>query len=213
MAKTMKEREKVTIEEWLSLPEGPPFYEIEDGRLIEVPSPRREHQRILARLTTFLDDFAMEHNLGTVVMDVDVVLPTGVGYIPDIAFVLREREEELLVPDGKVHGAPDLVVEVISPTTRRRDRVKKFRNYWRAGVRWLWFVDSEELTVEEFKWTEEGYLCSTVADKGEDFEPKALPGLKLNLEELLKPRRTSEEDKESTSRKGRHLGNVKTPRG
>ena len=180
---------RLTVEEWLSLPEGPPYFELEDGRLIEMPSPRREHQDLMASLYITLRDFAIEHDLGTVVMEVDVALPTGEGYIPDIAFVSREREGELLAPDGKVHGAPDLVVEVTSPGTRRRDRLVKFRNYWRAGVRWYWIVDAEELTVEEYKWTEEGYLCATMADKGEDFEPKALPGLKFNLAELAAPRR------------------------
>lgn len=185
----MKAKKRLTIEDWLALPEGPPFYELEDGRLIEVPSPRREHQKILAHLTVLLDNFATEHDLGTVVMDVDVALPTGVGYIPDIAFISKDREEELLAPDGKVHGAPDLVVEITSPTTKKRDRVNKFRNYWRAGVRWLWLVDSEDLTIEEYKWTEEGYLCVNLADKGEEFESKALPGLKFNLVELASPRR------------------------
>ncbi len=188
MAVALKEGRKLTLEDWLALPEGPPFYELENGELVKMPSPRREHQRLLHRLATFLDDFVSENELGTIVMEVDVALPTGEGYIPDIAFISREREEELLAPDGKVHGSPDLVVEVMSPTTRRRDRFVKFRNYWRAKVKWLWLVDAEELTVEEYEWTEGGYLCVASVDAGETFEPKALPGLKLNLSEMVKPR-------------------------
>jgi purine nucleosidase len=60
-----------------------------------------------------------------VVMAVDVALPTGRGYIPDLTFIRRDREGELIGEDGKIHGAPDLVVEVISPSTKVRDRYKK----------------------------------------------------------------------------------------
>ncbi|MCS7188095.1 MAG: Uma2 family endonuclease, partial [Armatimonadota bacterium] len=119
-----RKQKRWTIEEWLNLPEGPPFYELEDGRLMEVPSPRREHQEIVGVLYFTLRQFARERNLGTVVMAVDVALPTGKGYIPDLVFVRREREGELLAPDGKIHGAPDLVVEVVSPSTKVRDRVR-----------------------------------------------------------------------------------------
>ncbi len=180
-----QKRKQFTVEDWLNLPEGPPFYELEDGRLVEMPSPRAEHQEIVGVLYFTLRQFARERNLGTVVMAVDVALPTGRGYIPDLAFIRRERESKLLAPDGKVHGAPDLVVEVISPTTKVRDRVQKMRGYFEAGVEWVWLIDSEDLSVEEFKWTPEGYLRTAAAAFGEVFEPKAFSGLKLNMAELL----------------------------
>lgn len=182
-------KKRLTLEDWLALPEGPPFYELEDGELIEMPSPRREHQRIVSRLTVLLDDYVTEHNLGTVVMAVDVALPTGHGYIPDIAFISHERENELLKPDGKVHGSPDLVIEISSPSTARRDRVKKFLKYWEAGVKWYWVVDALEMTVEEYEWTEGGYLCTARVDTGEDFEPRAFKGLKINIAKLMKVKR------------------------
>lgn len=178
-------KKRWTIEEWLNLPEGPPFYELEDGRLVEMPSPRKEHQEIVGVLYFFLRQFARERNLGTVIMAVDVILPTGRGYIPDLVFIRREREGEVLAPDGKVHGAPDLVVEVISPTTKIRDRVQKMRGYFEAGVEWIWLIDSDDLSVEEFKLTPEGYLRTADAVSGEIFEPKSFSGLKLNLAELL----------------------------
>ncbi|MCS7185357.1 MAG: Uma2 family endonuclease [Armatimonadota bacterium] len=178
-------KKRWTIEEWLNLPEGPPFYELEDGRLVEMPSPRVQHQRLVFKLAALLDEWVTRHELGTIVMAVDVALPTGKGYIPDLAFIRRERESELLAPDGKVHGAPDLVVEVVSPSTKVRDRVRKMRGYFEAGVEWVWLIDSDDLSVEEFKWTNEGYLMTVAAVSGEVFEPKAFSGLKLNLAELL----------------------------
>lgn len=167
------------------MPEGPPHYELEDGRLVEVPPLRAGHQEIVGVLFFTLRQFARERDLGTVVMAVDVALPTGRGYIPDLAFVSREREGELLAPDGKIHGAPDLVVEVVSHTTKVRDRVHKMRGYFEAGVKWVWLIDGDDLSVEEFKWTPEGYMRTAAAGPKEVFEPKAFQGLKLNLAELL----------------------------
>ncbi len=174
-----------TIEDWLSLPEGPPYYELEDGRLVEMPSPRAQHQRIVFKLAGLLDEWVTRHELGIVVMAVDVALPTGRGYIPDLAFISREKVDKLLGPDGKVHGTPDLIVEVVSPTTKTRDRVQKMKGYFEAGVEWVWLIDSDDLTVEEFKRTPEGYLLVTAASLGEVFEPKAFSGLKLKLAALL----------------------------
>ena len=184
-ATLQRTKKRWTVEEWLNLPEGPPFYELEDGRLVEMPSPRVQHQEIVGVLYFTLREFARTRNLGTVVMAVDVALPTGRGYIPDLAFIRRERESELITPDGKVHGVPDLVVEVISPTTKLRDRVQKMRGYFEAGVEWVWLIDSDDLSIEEFKWTPEGYLLTVAVVSGEVFEPKAFSGLKINLAELL----------------------------
>ncbi|MCS7264216.1 MAG: Uma2 family endonuclease [Armatimonadetes bacterium] len=189
-----------TIEDWLNLPEGPPYYELEDGRLIEMPSPRAIHQEIVGVLYFVLRQFVMERNLGLVVMAVDVALPTGKGYIPDLVFVGREKADKLLAPDGKIHGTPDLVVEVVSPTTKTRDRIQKMKGYFEAGVEWVWLIDSDDLTVEEFKRKPEGYLLVSTTVTGEVFEPKAFSGLKLNLAQLLG--KTQESSKGKVKRRG-----------
>ncbi len=190
-AKTPSTKTALCVEDWLQLPEGPPFYELEDGRLLKMPSPRREHQEIVGLLFAMLRQFAREHDLGTVVMEVDVALPTVRGYIPDIAFVSRSREEASLGRDGKVHGAPDVVVEVVSPGTRSRDRYRKLREFWEAGVLWYWLVDSEALGFEEFQHTAQGYLCATTAAPGEIFASKAFPGLRIDLVTLIGETRPS----------------------
>ncbi|MDW8027999.1 MAG: Uma2 family endonuclease, partial [Armatimonadota bacterium] len=102
MAMVKPKQKRWTIEDWLNLPEGPPYYELEDGRLVEMPSPRLPHQRIVFKLAALLDEWVTKYNLGTIAMAVDVALPTGRGYIPDLTFVSREKESELLAPDGKI---------------------------------------------------------------------------------------------------------------
>ncbi len=173
-----------TIEEWLDS-EMEPRHEYEHGRLVPMASPTRTHQCIVGRTYSLLDRWATEKCLGSVELELDVSLPTGVGFIPDIVFVRAEREAELFTPSGKISGVPDLVVEVISPNTRTRYMGHKLRAYHSAGVPCYWLIDSETLTVYEYQYTPEGYLLRTVAEAGETFQSHALEGFSLNLKELL----------------------------
>lgn len=185
MAVNLLESKALSLDDWLNLPEGPPMYELETGRLIKEASPTRRHQDINGILFYVLRQYCREHNFGTMVLEVDVALSTGHGYIPDLSFVRKERESELLGDDGKVHGAPDMVVEIISPGTEMRDRHVKFQNYWEAGVEWYWLIDSQTLLIQEFQHTPEGYLCRATVASGEVFRPHLFSGLKIDLKELL----------------------------
>lgn len=181
---TIDKSQPVTLQEWLNLPEGTPYYELEAGRLVEMPSPTMTHQKIVGLLFGCLHVHTNEHQAGETVMEVDVVLPTGKGYIPDLVFIVKERLEQLVAPDEKIHGVPDLVVEVVSPSTQTRDRVTKFQTYWEAGVPWYWLIDSETLAIQEFEYTPDGYLCRATVLPGKVFDPKLFPGLKIDLQAL-----------------------------
>lgn len=87
--------------------------------------------------------------------------------------------------EGKVRGMPDLVVEVISPSTRTHDTVRKLRDYHQAGVPWYWLIDSEALSIQELQWTPAGYVIRATAEAGEVFRSHALEGFELNLQALL----------------------------
>ncbi len=178
------EKREWTLQEWLEA-ELEPLFEYEDGRLIPMAAPTRRHQDIVLLTGYELRRFVRANRLGTVAMGVDVVLSPRRGYIPDLTFIRREREAEVLNPQGKVIGVPDLVVEVVSPSTRARDTVHKLRVYQAAGVPWYWLIDSETLMTQELKLTPAGYQISVVADAGEAFRPAALPGFELNLQALL----------------------------
>lgn len=174
-----------TQEEWLALPEGPPYYELEGGKLVPMPSPRREHQQVTGLLFARLHDYCRQNGTGTVVMEVDVALPNGRGYIPDVAFIAREREKHLLAPDGKVHGAPDLVVEVLSPSTRLRDLFTKLEGYQQAGVRFYWVIDPENLLIAEYELTTEGYVLRSHVEGDALFRPRLFPNLEIRLSEWV----------------------------
>src|SRR5919198_152996 len=176
--------QRMTLEEYHALPEGPPFYEFEEGELILVASPTPEHQDIVGVLWHALWQFVRQQQLGRVVMDIDVYLPDGRGYIPDLAFLSIDRLHLLNPADRKIHGSPDLVVEVTS-SAPARDRVHKFRVYYDNGVTWYWIVDSDTLAIEEYHATPEGYLRTASIAAGEEFQPRLFPGMGLNLTALL----------------------------
>jgi Uma2 family endonuclease len=183
LSEVMQKREW-TLQEWLEA-EMEPRCELENGRLIPMASPTRQHQRIVGRLFAQMDHWASQTSSGFVEMELDVALPTGIGCIPDLVFIRRERASELYTPEGKIKGVPDLVVEVVSPSTRARDTVHKLRVYQAAGVPWYGLIDSETLMVQELRLAPDGYQISVVADAGEVFRPAALPGFELNLQALL----------------------------
>jgi Uma2 family endonuclease len=174
----------MTLEEFRALPEGPPYYEFEEGELILVASPTPEHQDVIGVLWYVVWQFVRQHQLGRVVMEVDVFLPDGRGYIPDLAYLSTEHLHLLNPTDRKIHGSPDLVVEVTS-SMPARDRVHKFRVYYANGVPWYWIIDSNSLTVEEYHATPQGYLRMASVAAGEEFQPQLFPGLVINVATLL----------------------------
>jgi Uma2 family endonuclease len=173
-----------TLDAWLQA-ELQPRCELQDGTLLPMASPTRQHQEIVLTTAYALRRHVRAGRLGVVLMEVDVALPDGSGVIPDICFVRAERESEILTPTGKVRGAPDLAVEVVSPSTRTRDTVEKVRLYHQAGIAWYWLIDSETLAVQELRWTPDGYVIGAAATAGQPFRPAALPGFEIDLQAAL----------------------------
>jgi len=176
--------QRMTLEELHALPEGPPYSEYEEGELILVASYTAEHQDIVGALAYLLRQFVRQHRLGRVVMEVDIYLPDGRGYIPDLAYLATEHLHLLNPTDHKIHGSPDLVVEVTS-STPARDRVHKFRVYYGNGVPWYWIIDSSTLAIEEYHATPQGYLRMASVAPGEEFRPQLFPSLVIDLAALL----------------------------
>ena len=102
-----------------------------------------------------------------------------------LVFLTTEHLSRHSEQDGKIHGVPDLVIEIVSRSNPGRDRVTKFNNYLAAGVPWYWLIDSESLIQEEYH-TEAGrYSRTAAAEAREIFRPAVFPGLELGLKTLL----------------------------
>ena len=139
--------ERRTVTSYLSDLEQLRRTELVWGIVREPPAPNYGHQSIITRAVVLLDQHVREHASGRVcVSPVDVVLDAAKALVvqPDIVFVSNGRLE--IVRD-QIWGAPDLVVEVLSSATRRRDRTLKSRWYRRYGVREYWLIDPVEQSV------------------------------------------------------------------
>ena len=175
----------MTREEFDRIPEGPPYYDYVNGEAVEVNKPKGRHQVVSMRLGNMLWEFAQAHGMGQVFPEIDVELPTGDSVGPDILFLSAEHAGLYDETSGDLRGAPDLVVEVLSPSTVAYDRIVKMDLYLRSRVSWVWLVDPDSLAVEEFKWTPEGYLRVGATAAGQAFSPQLFSGLNIDLLNLI----------------------------
>ena len=137
---------KFTYEDYRTAPPDK-RYELLDGDLVMVPAPNLRQQDVQSRLGRRLAQFVEEQALGKFFFaPCDVVLSDTDVVQPDLLFVSREREH-LLSGGENVRGAPDLVVEILSPATADRDRGYKRALYGRHGVEEYWLVDPAAETV------------------------------------------------------------------
>ncbi len=144
-------RKRWTYAEFARLPEsGSTRYEIIDDDLYVTPSPGLGHQRLVKRLVVTLHGFVESHDLGEVfVSPFDVLFGEGDYVEPDVLFVRKDHADA--VTDRGVEGPPDLVVEVLSPSTEARDRGIKLERYRHYGVPEYWIVDPHDRTVEVWR--------------------------------------------------------------
>jgi len=150
--------------------------ELAMGRLREPPAPFFSHQTIALKIARMMADHAEPRGLGRVaIAPVDVILDRERALIlqPDVLFVATER---LAIIRDQVWGAPDLVVEVISPGSERRDRTQKLEWYRQYGVRECWLVDPRQDVVTVIDMT--GALPAERRAAGDNpIQSSVLPGL------------------------------------
>ena len=179
---------KFTYKDYKSLPESErERYELLEGELVMVPSPTPYHQRISRNLEWHLWGFVRARQLGEVLAaPCDVVLgERGEERVvqPDIIFISKAREE--IIQEEEVRGAPDLVIEVLSPATAERDRTYKRTLYARHGVKEYWLVDPETKTIEVLELGERGYERAGLYKGDEVLTSPLLPGLRVPLSEVF----------------------------
>jgi Uma2 family endonuclease len=177
-----------TYADYRRLPDDGQRYEVIRGYLYVSPSPSAIHQRALSRVFLRLDRFVREQGLGEVFFaPFDVLLPEGIAapVQPDLVFI-RAGEE----PDDNAlnfQGVPELVVEVLSPSTRRYDLGTKLGAYLEAGIPEVWFADPGAATIQIHGLSEDrkGYLELSRGGRGESVTSRVLPGLRLAVSEIF----------------------------
>ncbi len=146
-----------TYEDWLNFPDDGWKYEIIEGVLFMAPPPAINHQRSSFKLARIMADYAETNHLGEILeAPVGVRLPGHpVPLQPDIVFVKKERQA--IIGLQNVEGAPDLIVEILSPSNANYDRDDKLKLYQQTGVREYWLVDYQAKTIQVYTLVEGVY--------------------------------------------------------
>jgi len=186
MAKQEVHSSQLTYEDYLLFPDDGKRHEIIDGNHTVTPAPKTKHQKISSNLTVAMGAFVKQRDLGFVLAaPSDVILSDENVVQPDLLFVSTERAS--IITEDNIHGAPDLVVEIISETTRKKDEVTKRKLYERFGVQEYWVVDPELETVKIFRRTQQGYGRAVELNKeaNDILATELLAGFKLALTEIF----------------------------
>lgn len=170
----------------MQIPEEPGYrFEILDGFLVKEPSPSVHHQRVSRELGRQLMDYfnSVDPEGELFFAPLDVTLTTCNVLQPDILFVSGARKEIIL--GDRIDGPCDLVVEIMSPGNRRKDRLHKMDIYRKAGITHYWLVDPEENTLEAFVLSSGNYTLVFAGSPGDSFTHPEFPGLELDLDRVF----------------------------
>ncbi len=174
---------KLTYADYLKTPDDERC-ELLNGELVMSPSPKEIHQYILGNLYLKLGAFVRERGLGKIYFaPFDVVLSDTDVVQPDLLFVSDDRIG-IVTPDN-VQGAPDLVVEILSPATAERDRTVKLAMYARHGVQEYWMVDPDARTITVLLRGESRFGVNGIYGEGQILHSPTLAGFSVALEEVF----------------------------
>lgn len=168
------------------LPEDGNRYELIEGELYVSSAPELIHQRTLGKIFRAFTNYFDDHPLGEVLYGPGVILSDYDGVIPDLVYLSNERREEIAT-GTRIYGAPNLVIEILSPGTQNmeRDRKVKLKLYDKYGVDEYWIVDTRARAIEVYR--REGqtlkFFTTFVAD--EDITSPLLPAFSCPVGKLF----------------------------
>ena len=178
---------KFTYEEYLAFPDDGKRHELINGDHYVTPAPLTKHQRIVAALHRLIGPAVHERSLGTVLCaPVDVLLSQVDVVQPDFLFISATRSS--IITEKNIQGSPDLVVEILSDSTRKNDEGIKQILYEQAQVQEYWIIDPQSETVKIFQLREGRYDSAqelTTNQTKAAITTPLLPGLFLPLPEIF----------------------------
>ncbi|HXW04682.1 MAG TPA: Uma2 family endonuclease [Vicinamibacterales bacterium] len=178
---------KLTYDDFLLFPEDGKRHELIDGEHYVTPSPSVRHQRISGRLLQLIANWLDDHPLGEVfAAPLDVLFSRFDVVEPDLIYVSNERAT--IIDAQHLTGAPDLIVEIGSPSTRQRDETIKRRLYEVFDVREYWVVDPEIDVVRVYR-REGGRFARPIelsSEAGDVLTTALLPGFQIPLAQLFR---------------------------
>lgn len=183
-------RPPMTYADLEQLPDDGRRYELYDGEVWVVPSPIPWHQLVVDRFADQLKAYRERFGGLLFMAPLDIVFSPFNTAQPDVVFFVRDRER-LIDLRKTIRVAPDLAVEVLSPSTEAMDRGKKMRMFARFGVREYWIVDPDRETVEVYYLSEGSYELVQAASRTQLAESRILPELIVNVGALFVPPATT----------------------
>ena len=161
----------LTYEDYVLLPNDRNRHEILEGELTVTPAPSTKHQTASGNLFVLLAHHIKQRDLGKLFhAPIDLILESTSVLQPDLLFVSKARQN--IITERAVEGAPDLVIEILSPATSRTDRITKAQIYSRHRVRAYWIVDPEQEVIEIYLLEADGYrLAAMLQGKTPTFAP------------------------------------------
>ncbi|MGB3852333.1 MAG: Uma2 family endonuclease [Tunicatimonas sp.] len=160
------------------------IYELLDGEIVKYSAPESRHQIVLANLFRQVDNHVFSKKLGRVLFaPLSVMLGEHSAPQPDLLFVATKHLK--IIEEKCVMGAPNLVVEIISPGSVVRDRVQKKEIYEKAGIPEYWIVDPKYALVEVYQHTSSGYTLFHTAEGEGTVKSKVIKGLEINVADIF----------------------------
>jgi Uma2 family endonuclease len=179
---------KLTYDDFVLFPDDGLRHELIDGEHYVTPSPNVKHQKIVLKLGARIFNWVERHQTGEVfIAPIDVVFTKSDVVEPDIVYMSNVRAAAILTK-ANVQGVPELVVEVGSPGTRRRDETVKRALYERAGVVEYWVVDTDVDVVRVYRRNDQGFVkpLTLSVQAGDVLTTSLLPGLELSLFDIFR---------------------------
>lgn len=169
------------------LPDDGKRYEIVDGELYVSKAPTLEHQYTAGEAFAHLREWSRRTGSGAAYFGPGVIFADDDDVIPDVVWISKERLPTVVGEDGKLHAAPDLVVEVLSPgwSNEQRDRDVKLKLYSRRGVQEYWILDWQRRQVEVYRREASVLRLVATLHAPDTLELPLLPGFRLTVDDLF----------------------------
>jgi Uma2 family endonuclease len=176
--------ELFTAADYRSMPEDGKRYQLIEGEIIVAPAPNTYHQHVQRNLLRVLDTYLLQHPIGTVLgAPCDVYLDDQNVFQPDVLYVTREHATRIQ-HDG-IHGAPDLVIEILSASTAGLDRRKR-GHFAAGGTVEFWQIDPALRQLQRFVFAENTAKPIALIDEPETFSSPLFPDLVLATQDIFR---------------------------
>src|SRR2546425_3558503 len=160
------------------LPDNGKRYEVVDGELYVSRQPHLNHQIVCGKVFALLENWSNQTHTGLPIFTPGLIFADDDDVVPDVVWISQERLERAFQPDGKLHAAPELVVEVLSPggANERRDREIKVKLYSRRGVLEYWVVSWQGRYIEVYRRDDAILKHTSTLYEADTLQAPCLPG-------------------------------------